>query len=389
MRENTTLKETIASLQRERDALQTAQQDRKRHREDSPSALTPDRKKSKGNQSSELTSAESVPLTRLSISIEPSSPSMVSTPDTLDTTDSALSPIHHDSQVDHSLSSIMEYHQKVDFSAAPFPSFSCGFCSVDVPCVCREVGLHQASGESKIEVFEPSPNIISLDPPQEVSILDNLPAYQPPIPLRRKTNPGPTKPVFEVTPLACNDDGKPANCSGDPSNCAACADDTFGRAFCEAIGKSASTSSSYTDTDRVVQAQSTGAALEETISTDAAWKQLKSHPNVEFSDLSLLADVVARRSKCTGPRVLLSPPPTELQKAARETGFSKCGSDSQPVLLTDPHAPYHSPQLGRASPPLRLVPQEILVKAGQRRRIQHVNAAGVQDALRLLDAKFA
>lgn len=47
----------------------------------------------------------------------------------------------------------------------------------------------------------------------------------------------------------------------------------------------------------------------ETMRCDEAWRALKAHPNVTHASLSLLADVVARRTKCTGPRVELSPEP--------------------------------------------------------------------------------
>ncbi|KAG8681381.1 hypothetical protein FRC08_015672, partial [Ceratobasidium sp. 394] len=44
------------------------------------------------------------------------------------------------------------------------------------------------------------------------------------------------------------------------------------------------------------------------------WARLKAHPNVAFADLALLADVVARRTKCTGPRVSLSPTPEDRER---------------------------------------------------------------------------
>ena len=99
------------------------------------------------------------------------------------------------------------------------------------------------------------------------------------------------------------------------------------------------------------------------IPTNDAWQQLKAHPNVSFADLALLADVVAGRSKCTGPRVTLSPVPEG----------SGC-PESDSVLLADP------PERPK------LIPQEILVKCGQE-RVRQVQAAGVRDALRLLDAR--
>ena len=133
----------------------------------------------------------------------------------------------------------------------------------------------------------------------------------------------------------------------------------------------------------------------ETIPCDAAWRQIKSHPNAAFTDLSLLAEVVARRSKCTGPRVEITPAPGAITP---ERGLSPGLSlppfaqpfDSQSIILTDPHAQYHERQRSRgngtASPP-QLVPQDVLVKCG-RQRVREVMADGVRDALRLLDASF-
>ncbi|KIN92790.1 hypothetical protein M404DRAFT_1009363, partial [Pisolithus tinctorius Marx 270] len=59
-------------------------------------------------------------------------------------------------------------------------------------------------------------------------------------------------------------------CSGDPDDCMACTDDTFGKVLCQIIIHST----------------------------------FKSYPNVAFVDLKLLAEGVARKSKCTGSRVV-------------------------------------------------------------------------------------
>jgi hypothetical protein len=106
-----------------------------------------------------------------------------------------------------------------------------------------------------------------------------------------------------------------------------------------------------------------------------------------------LAEVVARRSKCTGSRVVISPAPGSItpERSAPMTGLSRQGEstvpDHQSVLLIDPHERYHQKRRER-SPPPRLVPQEVLIECG-RRRIREVNADGVREALRLLDSKFA
>jgi len=217
------------------------------------------------------------------------------------------------------------------------------------------------------------------------SILDNLPEYQPPVALRRRPGGVLANSVFPV------EAAPGANCSGDPSNCLACGDDPFGKAFCSAIEKStskqmvcdncpqsrpSSSGSNCCNSSEPGCAGCSSSSLavmtpsppEHTdfMPTNDAWRKLKAHPNVEFADLSLLAEVVSSRSKCLGPQLVVSPAP-------------------------------HNPEIGRVSEgpgrggtssPLRLVPQEVLLECG-RRRLRQVHADGVRDALRLLDAKFS
>jgi len=258
----------------------------------------------------------------------------------------------------------------------------------------------------KTEAFDTSaPAIIRIGSPVQhspPSILDELPAFQPAVPLRRRqTATAVTKPIV---PAAA------PTCSGDPSNCLACADDTFGKAFCDALGKSVAAQASgvscpsenFTINPAQVSlnprgsyhSQATAESLsqqpeEGSMSTSDAWKQLKSHPNVAFSDLAMLADVVARRSKCTGPRVVISPAPGSItpERVASPDTLDAASSDSGSIVLTDPHAHFHQQERARSSPP-RLVPQEILMQCGQD-QLRQVQAAGVREALRLLDAKYA
>ncbi|KAH9944107.1 uncharacterized protein BXZ73DRAFT_73716 [Epithele typhae] len=342
----------------------------------------------------------------------------------------------------------------------PLDSFDCGFCNENTPCVCRELALQQVaermSNQSamKLELSDhPNSTSLTASPiaaaPQP-SILDNLPAYQPPIPLRRRA-PNPSfQPIFPITlPTAAPPEPEIPGCTGDPSNCPACADDAFGKAFCDAISKSVAESSPCKDCPCASEmgggscSKATGGACcgnpagcahtggdlafhaavgpaaqltssllmseplstPETVSCDAAWRQIKSHPNAAFTDLALLADVVARRSKCTGPRVEISPAPgaitperglgspyaAQQQQQLQLQLQHQHQLDSQPILLTDPHAHYHERQRSRghsgsASPP-RLVPRDVLVKCG-RQRVREVMADGVRDALRLLDASY-
>ncbi|KAI0375328.1 hypothetical protein BV20DRAFT_1117718 [Pilatotrama ljubarskyi] len=345
-------------------------------------------------------------------------------------------------------------------------AFDCGLCNENTPCFCREMALQQVNermstvntvSPMKLETADQNAAAAASSPSAaqqtSTSILDNLPAYQAPVPLRRRAPNPSLQPVFPVS-LPSAEPSKPEapSCTGDPSNCAACADDAFGKAFCAAISKSVSSSTPCKDcpgrgeggccsstsgagccgnpaacgrggsdgggsnnmaaSGSGIGASTTAAATaapltasllmseplttSETIPCDAAWRQIKSHPNAAFTDLSLLADVVARRTKCTGPRVEISPAPgsiTPERGLSPGVGFPSYTQqqDSQPILLTDPHAQYHERQRTRAngtSSPPQLVPQEVLVKCG-RQRVREVMADGVRDALRLLDARFA
>ncbi|KAH9947901.1 hypothetical protein B0H21DRAFT_788892 [Amylocystis lapponica] len=327
---------------------------------------------------------------------------------------------------------------------------TCGFCSEDTPCVCREIALEQASERMSLsdhqsqgvetKEHQASPSLYSMPAqlpspaaPAQSSILDNLPQYQPPVPLRRRS----PNPVFNsIFPIqlasAEPQRSDVASCSGDPSNCMACADDAFGKAFCTAISQSVASTSCGNCPEHELQptvngccgnaafcgqtgcgpaassTMSSSAAgdasmmmanalyTSETVPCDTAWRQIKSHPNVAFTDLSLLAEVVARRSKCNGPKVEILP---ALGSITPERGLSphSNGASGQPhhadtnaqsLMVADPHAQYQERQQGR-SPPPQLVPQDVLISCGRRYRVREVKADGVREALRLLDAKFS
>lgn len=68
------------------------------------------------------------------------------------------------------------------------------------------------------------------EPLPTVSVLDNLPPYQPAVPLPRRVTTAPANRVFSFTAVQA------PLCTGDPSSCPACADDPFGKAFCTALG---------------------------------------------------------------------------------------------------------------------------------------------------------
>lgn len=437
-KENQMLKEKIARLEWEADSNDG---DRKRNRENnvvvSPS-MSPERSIRNSNKRAKMEAeATDSPQGLHLSSYSPPSTSMASSPD--DGTTPSFSSAGHESHSGlfptppPSLTHMLNYP-----SSEPVPaldaqdsadSFRCVLCSPEVPCVCREMVIQQVVTDTNLSHISLKPEhdhpaIMSpMDQPtqlgastsSQMNILENLPAYQAPVPIRRRV-PGPsTNPVFSVTPISVPSSS--AKCSGDPANCMACSDDAFGKAFCQAIGHSVNSTSPCIDcpvrtnqSDKIVvggccgditKCGSCGIApmisstnpprAEMSIPTDDAWRQLKSHPNVAFADLSLLAEVVARRSKCTGSRVVISPAPGSItpERSTLMAGHSRQGGSTAPdhhsVLLTDPHERYHQQQ--REQPP-RLVPQEVLIECG-RRRIREVNADGVREALRLLDSKFA
>lgn len=435
-KENQVLKEKIARLEQERDEF--LDKDKKRAYDDtstcSPSFPLADNstiKRARVDEAKQIALPPSLPP-----HFQSSSSSLVSSPD-----DNALaarfSPGGHDSRHSNfptpppisnlfSFSTINEATNTSDSQDLIEP-FNCILCSPDAPCVCREVTvqattspLHQLPLQSEDLNQQPITSLdhsvhISTPPIASVSILDNLPAFQPSVPIRRRTGTSRVN-LFPVAPLATNSSA--SKCSGDPDNCVACADDNFGKAFCQAIGHTLNSTLPCVDcpkttnqTDEILVGGCCGdiskcgscgiapiissTALSRgrgTIPTDDAWRQLKSHPNVAFADLTLLAEVVARRSKCTGSRVVISP---ALGSATPDLSNDKLLShhestpvrEDQSVLLMDPHEHFRQKQKQRESPP-QLVPQHVLIECG-RRRTREVNADGVREALRLLDQKFA
>ena len=271
-----------------------------------------------------------------------------------------------------------------DDTDSPFQRFDCGFCDEHTPCVCREILLQHVADRIgrpsqptlKIDHVEP-PSILSTSTSQEQSsILDNLPAYQPAVPLPRRalnkqTNFG--SPIFPIVQPS----SLPPTCSGDPRNCRACASDDFGKAFCDAVNNSMAASevadamgmSENSPPESHVKAESGTQAM---VPCDDAWRQLKSHPNVEFSDLELLAEVVARRSKCTGPRVVISPPLGSVTPERVAT----------PAFL--PSESSHPPEFSRDILGAR---DGTVVREHHRVGVREVPRDALQAALNLLDAK--
>ncbi|KAF9044831.1 hypothetical protein BDZ89DRAFT_979954 [Hymenopellis radicata] len=366
--QNEKLKERLATTESERDAALAS--NKKRTRDESPaSTSTHPRKKIRTFAASfqHSSTPEAYPS------------SSVSSPESNDTPDTPFSAADGDHNTEVSFPKLVD---KAPFESF-LPTFGCGYCSEDTSCVCREIAMQTDADPNspfKLERFDDSSPVIHVASPTTTSILDNLPAYQPAVPLRRKPTSSHPRSIFPVAPLPT---AAPA-CSGDPENCAACANDTFGKAFCAAINQSATSREPCagcpcSQNDTLNSLRSTvkdSSPEEETISTDNAWRQLKSHPNVSFSDLTLLADVVARRSKCTGPRVVISPAPGSITPERMSSPGLDHGQASKDRGVVN------------RSPPPMLVPEEVLLRCGQK-RMREVQAAGVRDALRLLDAKFS
>ncbi|KAG8763452.1 hypothetical protein FRC11_003670 [Ceratobasidium sp. 423] len=407
---------------------------------------------------------------------------------------------HEDSEFESTLPESDELHV-----------IDCGFCSREPgSCVCREVsaGINQlleSQSSARAALTDDAPHETSSPATSKPSILDNLPPVQPGVPLRlrrsKRTNPdadsndsGPVHltPVPQFLKSTPTPSARPV-CSGDPSNCAACADDPFGRAFCTALasggvcrdpnckrcpksesdrppqelastpsgdkgkGKSkanpmdvdvgsssgvalgmgmnmetgmllccgdpklcgggicgvrAPSSPAKTPQRPSLQAPSSALSIHpqsntrsmldgederdktsvrlpslssrdddmtldnnHEIPTNEAWERLKSHPNVAFADLTLLADVVAGRTKCTSSRVRLSLTP---DRDAGRLEHDDSGDYSESLEGdTERRSPHPHPTL---------VPQEALVRCG-RERLMRVQAEGVRDALAMLDVQ--
>jgi translation initiation factor 3 subunit B len=406
-RENSLLKEKITKLEQD----QQATKDKKRWRDNSPGSVTspkaPARKKPRFSPET---------FDKSLSNYLPSSPPMLDSPHSSSSSDSRFSPIYEvqSSETTHPIIANIDLNntnRSISLDSIHFsPSFNCGFCSDDTPCVCRELAAQQVAERSNLTAFksEEYTGVVHLEPaPQSLStrssILDNLPAYRPPVPLRRRVTPCTVNSIFPVQVLSETRPSTQPTCSGDPSNCLACADDAFGKAFCSAIKETIATRPSCVDYPGGVPSSShnpcnslsncehcmpdpaanlNGYDSSESIPMNAAWQQIKAHPNASFADLSLLANVVASRSRCVGPRIPLSPCPES--KFTPPTPPLAPPADNETIILTDPHAQYkekEKAQLQGASPP----PRDVLARCG---RIREVPTSAVRDALRLLDVKF-
>jgi AP-1-like factor len=360
------------------------------------------------------------------MALTPSTPSLVSSPSSNISSEKGPSPLptQNHCQADVMFPSPVSTLDTI-FNFPPGPkspayggthsmgAFECGLCTDVTSCVCREMVLNPPPATPfKTEtttVSAASMVPVELPPASQIgaqSILDNLPPYQPPVPLRRRPEVRPLRSLFPIVPSSGSPSqvtqSGPVDCSGDPSNCLACADDVFGQAFCAAVGESLACSGPCADCPRASGRDSThatpsasqeGGNSAETIPTSDAWRQLKSHPNVSFADLSLLAEVVARRSKCAGPTVVISPPPGSItpertSSPVRPMNDPSAGGDSDVILLSDPHANYHMEERERSACSSPNLVQEELVRCSRTRSGREVHTAGVREALALLDSRF-
>ncbi|TNY17320.1 hypothetical protein DMC30DRAFT_431395, partial [Rhodotorula diobovata] len=336
----------------------------------------------------------------------------------------ALSPAGTSSSSSHSA-----YHQR------------CTFCPADDNCFCAQVGYEIAPSPLPLPSQTTALLAAASSPAAQIKLedADDLyfpeTTYEPAVPLRLRKSGSKAPSVWAIeAPRAANAQSKrtvvagaQAVCSGDPSNCPACSDDPFGKAFCNALSSTVCSSqpctncpshttsrkiptpppetSTTTDEEtalfesltdlpccgdpricgsltcrpsgegEVVAASSSrvGSASVapevETVPCNEAWTALKQHPNIAFADLQMLADVVAKRTFCGGPVCSTPPPPAGLTS---ET-FPAARADSQSQ---------HRPEL---------VPQATLqcsVDAGARKRLT-VERGAVNEALDLLDRAVA
>ena len=409
--ENRALQTKLAQMENVNKDRLSVEKDKKRWRDDdspsnAPHSQSPVMKRSRAGSSTYLC------LPAFSQTYLPSPSSLVSTPDSIETS-SHVSALPGSSHID--LDSTLFSHQSEfkgpDANIHPLLPFNCGFCDEGAVCVCRDIVISQvvgidgdvttspevkldAGGSSQIKLplhhdsRDANIKVSAIPTNGNSSILDNLPEYQPPVPLKRRSGGTRVNSVFRVQPAPTSHSGSGisgATCSGDPSNCMMCVDDSFGKAFCTAITTSAChafdgflgqfrenccnkngsrcdacpSGSSFTSDAAVASSSS------EFIPTNDAWQKLKAHPNVDFADLSLLAEVVASRTKCAGPQLVVSSTPSTQVRGKRTSGADRHGGDS----------------------PIRLVDEKILLECG-RRRVRQVHMDGVQEALRMLDAKF-
>lgn len=330
----------------------------------------------------------------------------------------------------------------------------CGLCTGGDFCACREAAM---AASVRTSVSSDTKTTVATTTAISGVVAASSSSAALPLRLRTKGNGSTKASIWSLNTVSAV--SREAVCTGDPSNCDACRDDSFGREFCQHLFEAAESSSSVkpcsscpgnctnvktvlSPSPDVTQASSSSSnqirtpptppvnqpvmvenddtplaplqmvccgnpelcgssrgggctgdvigiggpsgALQAstpfhsvsevdeddgaTLRPDQAWRQLKAHPNAKFASLALLADVVARRTKCLGPRVEMSPMPT-----------SPAPTTSAPVsvpVAAHPISPRpHQPMLGSPDMP----------STQQKRRNIEVETSAVRDALKLLD----
>ncbi|GAA5837590.1 hypothetical protein JCM3766R1_006854 [Sporobolomyces carnicolor] len=361
------------------------------------------------------------------------------------------------------------------------PSTSCGFCSTTSDCLCAEIGYEYSSSStdptaaaanvrsSSIKLENAASPRLSAD--GEDALFANETRYEPAVPIRLARNRAKVASVWRIDPPAQNTSkfetvvavAEKALCSGDPSNCPACSDDPFGKAFCTTLAATvcstpcancpgncatstpsgriptpppeapsfavappapavidadeaalfesltdlpccgdpelcgsltcrpasstpASTASgggpSNSDTVLLPRSVEPGVRTVETVPCNEAWSVLKAHPNIAFANLQMLAEVVSKRTHCSGP--VASPIATGSPHGTTRTSSSTQEQHQQQSRGTDAFA-------SSASPRPQLAPQSVLqcqIDAGVRKRLT-VERGAVNEALELLDRAAA
>ncbi|GAA5925472.1 hypothetical protein JCM1841_004868 [Sporobolomyces salmonicolor] len=309
---------------------------------------------------------------------------------------------------------------------------ACGFCSPQTGCLCEDLGYEidhpAAARSSSMQIDSPQAHIVKLEAIGEACEDDLFAeaAYEPAVPLRLRKSDRKVESVWAIAqPHQAVKVVDKALCNGDPSNCPACSDDPFGKAFCNALSTtvcstqpcancpgSCSSSRKFPTPPPDVDAEEEAALFEsltdlpccgdpqlcgsltcgpngssvkgaqsaeadkvllprsvepgvrtgdDTVPCNQAWLELKQHPNIAFADLQMLADVVAKRTHCGGPVL--------------------------PPSLSVPDASASAPGVDDSLAKRQLVPQSALqcsIDAGTRRRLT-VERGAVNEALELLD----
>ncbi|GAA5854570.1 hypothetical protein JCM8547_004890 [Rhodosporidiobolus lusitaniae] len=298
----------------------------------------------------------------------------------------------------------------------------CGFCASNADCFCADVGYQIVStpGAAAVSGMPFVSPVIKIEEQEDMFFGEQT--YEPAVPLRLRKSQTKAAPIWAIqsTTTVTTTSTKPALCNGDPSNCPACSDDPFGKAFCNALSSTVCSTTpcancpgncssrkmptpppeetdeetalfeSLTDlpccgdpslcgsltckpsnetvkeepkeVEMLPRTVSAGVRSVETVPCNEAWTALKAHPNIAFADLAMLADVVAKRTHCGGP-VHSTPPPVP--------------STSAPDSSFDPSR--------------QLVPQSQLqcsIDAGTRKRLT-VERGAVNEALEILDRAVA